>query len=136
MYLVVAERLKQALRRAVHDRYGEELMQVAAEAPPRPALGDIAFPVALGGARGRCRGPGGDHHLRCRGFRRALRRLPATNALALSVSASSGLITGTFTHPDTGKKSNVKGVVLQQPGSLFGAGFFLSTNLSGLFLYQ
>ena len=51
MYLEVAERLKQALRGAVHDRYGVELTQIAAEAPPRPALGDIAFPVALGLAK-------------------------------------------------------------------------------------
>ncbi|NOS68618.1 MAG: hypothetical protein HOP33_01630 [Verrucomicrobia bacterium] len=64
---------------------------------------------------------------------------PATNALTLSVSASSGLITGSFTHPDTGKKVSVKGVVIQQTGGAVGfdaLGLFVSTNQTGLFRLQ
>jgi uncharacterized delta-60 repeat protein len=52
-----------------------------------------------------------------------------TNKLALTVSASSGTLAGGFTHPDTGKKSALKGVVLQKQNA--GGGFFLGTNQSG-----
>jgi len=52
-----------------------------------------------------------------------------TNRLALKVTTSSGLMSGSFTHPQTLKKSTIKGVVLQKQNA--GSGFFLGTNQSG-----
>jgi hypothetical protein len=52
---------------------------------------------------------------------------PATNGL-------SGVINGSFTHPETGRKSTLKGVILQQTTNAYG--FFLSTNESGSFILQ
>ncbi len=58
---------------------------------------------------------------------------PATNGLTLSVSGSSGLISGSFTHPDTGKKTTIKGAVFQQYTNGFhGLGLFISTNKVGM----
>jgi hypothetical protein len=52
-----------------------------------------------------------------------------TSKLALSLTTSSGLLSGSFVHPDTFKKSTIKGVVLQKQA--LGGGFFLGTNQSG-----
>jgi arginyl-tRNA synthetase len=43
----IQERLKQQVRGAALDLFGVELEQVNAETPPRPDLGDLAFPVAF-----------------------------------------------------------------------------------------
>ncbi len=55
--------------------------------------------------------------------------LPNTNKLALTLTSSSGLLGGSFVHPDTLKKSTLKGVVLQK--QQIGGGYFLGTNQSG-----
>lgn len=55
--------------------------------------------------------------------------LPNTNKLALTLTTSSGLIGGSFVHPDTRKKSALKGVILQK--QQIGGGYFLGTNQSG-----
>jgi Immunoglobulin domain/Divergent InlB B-repeat domain/Bacterial Ig domain len=52
-----------------------------------------------------------------------------TQKLALTLSTSSGLISGSFINPQTLKKSSIKGVILQKQNA--GAGFFLGTNQSG-----
>jgi arginyl-tRNA synthetase len=41
------ERLKQLVRTAALEHFGIELDQVSGEVPPRPELGDLAFPVAF-----------------------------------------------------------------------------------------
>ena len=51
------------------------------------------------------------------------------NSLALSLKVSSGMLSGSFLHPDTLKKSAIKGVILQKQQN--GGGFFLGTNHSG-----
>lgn len=56
-----------------------------------------------------------------------------TNKLALKLTSSSGLIGGSFIHPQTLKKSTIKGVVLQRQD--VGSGFFLGTNQSGSFIF-
>jgi hypothetical protein len=56
---------------------------------------------------------------------------PGVSRLTLSVVPSSGLISGTFLDPSTGLATPISGVVLQQQTNA--AGFFLSTNASGLF---
>jgi arginyl-tRNA synthetase len=43
----IQERLKQAVRAAALELFGIELDQLNAESPPRPELGDVAFPVAF-----------------------------------------------------------------------------------------
>lgn len=43
----IQDRLKQQVRGAALDLFGIELEQVGAETPPRPELGDLAFPVAF-----------------------------------------------------------------------------------------
>jgi len=43
----IQDRLKQQVRSAALDLFGIELKQVNAETPPRPELGDVAFPVAF-----------------------------------------------------------------------------------------
>jgi hypothetical protein len=52
-----------------------------------------------------------------------------TNHLAISLSTSSGLISGSFINPQTLKKSLIKGALLQKQN--FGSGYFLGTNQSG-----
>ena len=43
----IQDRLKQQVRAAALELFGIELAQVSAETPPRPELGDVAFPVAF-----------------------------------------------------------------------------------------
>ena len=52
-----------------------------------------------------------------------------TNKLAITLSTSSGLISGSFINPQTLKKSVIKGALLQRQN--FGNGYFLGTNQSG-----
>lgn len=54
---------------------------------------------------------------------------PNANKLALKLTSSSGLVSGSFVHPDTLKKSAIKGIILQK--QQVGGGFFLGTNQSG-----
>ena len=49
--------------------------------------------------------------------------------LTLTVTPNTGLFTGSFVNPENSKKVSINGVVLQKQN--LGAGFFLSTNLSG-----
>jgi len=56
-----------------------------------------------------------------------------TNKLAITLSTSSGLISGSFTNPQTLKKSVIKGAVLQRQN--LGSGYFLGTNQSGSFFF-
>jgi hypothetical protein len=51
--------------------------------------------------------------------------------LTLSVAPGTGVISGTFLDPLTRLTTTIKGAVLQQQG--YAAGFFLSTNATGLF---
>src|SRR5215475_10810419 len=41
------QKLKDRIRLAARETFGVELQQVSAEAPPRPELGDLAFPVSF-----------------------------------------------------------------------------------------
>ena len=41
------QKLKNRIRAAAHDTFGVELQTFAAEVPPRPDLGDLAFPVSF-----------------------------------------------------------------------------------------
>src|ERR1051325_335121 len=41
------QKLKDCIRSAARETFGVELQQLAAEAPPRPELGDLAFPVSF-----------------------------------------------------------------------------------------
>lgn len=41
------QKLKDRIRSAAQELFGVELQQLAAEAPPRPELGDLAFPVSF-----------------------------------------------------------------------------------------
>jgi hypothetical protein len=52
-----------------------------------------------------------------------------TNRLAIKLSASSGLMSGSFVHPQTLRTSPIRGVVLQKQNTA--TGFFLGTNESG-----
>ena len=52
-----------------------------------------------------------------------------TNKLAITLSTSSGLMSGSFVNPETLKKSVIKGTLLQRQN--FGSGYFLGTNQSG-----
>ena len=52
-----------------------------------------------------------------------------TNKLAITLSTSSGLMSGSFVNPETLKKSVVKGTLLQRQN--LGSGYFLGTNQSG-----
>jgi hypothetical protein len=56
---------------------------------------------------------------------------PGISRLILSVAPSTGLISGTYLDPATGLSTPISGVVLQQQTNA--AGFFLSTNATGLF---
>jgi len=51
------------------------------------------------------------------------------NKVALSITTSSGLLSGSFINPQTLKKTTIKGAVLQKQD--LGGGFFLGTNQSG-----
>ncbi len=54
--------------------------------------------------------------------------------LTLSLSPSTGVLTGSFVDPQTHVKVAIKGVILQQQNSA--AGFFVSTNATGTVLIQ
>lgn len=54
---------------------------------------------------------------------------PNPQKLSLTLAVSSGALRGNFTHPQTGKSTPVKGVLLQKQN--VGAGFFPGTNQSG-----
>src|SRR3569832_81149 len=41
------QKLKDRIRTTARELFGVELQQVAAEVPPRPDLGDLAFPVSF-----------------------------------------------------------------------------------------
>jgi hypothetical protein len=56
---------------------------------------------------------------------------PAADKLKLSLGLSTGMISGSFIHPATGKVVSVWGVLLQPQDC--GVGFFLGTTESGLF---
>jgi len=43
----IQDRLKQQVRATALELFGIELEQVSAETPPRPELGDLAFPVSF-----------------------------------------------------------------------------------------
>lgn len=60
--------------------------------------------------------------------------ITGTNDLRISVNAPSGLLNGSFFHPDARKATQVKGVVLQQQNNA--RGFFLGPNESGAFLLE
>lgn len=63
------------------------------------------------------------------GFNKVTLLSAGTNKLAITLSTSSGLISGSFVNPQTLKKSVIKGVLLQKQN--FGSGYFLGTNQSG-----
>ncbi len=60
--------------------------------------------------------------------------ITGTNRLTVSISRTTGLLTGSFLHPDTRKPTQIKGVVLQQQNNA--RGFFLGTNQSGAVLLE
>src|SRR5689334_24519570 len=41
------QRLKDRIRAAARETFGVEVQQLAAEVPPRPELGDLAFPISF-----------------------------------------------------------------------------------------
>ena len=41
------QKLRERIRSAAKEMFGVEVQQLAAEAPPRPELGDLAFPVSF-----------------------------------------------------------------------------------------
>jgi arginyl-tRNA synthetase len=45
--ITIQDKLKQQVREAALELFGVELGQLSAEAPPRPELGDLAFPVSF-----------------------------------------------------------------------------------------
>jgi hypothetical protein len=56
-----------------------------------------------------------------------------TNALTLTISTSTGVITGTFLNPTNVHKTNtIHGVLLQNQTNA--AGYFLGTNQNGAFM--
>jgi hypothetical protein len=58
---------------------------------------------------------------------------PTNQTVKLSLTAKSGLLSGTFKHPDnTNKVTTIKGAVLQE--QKVGGGFFVGTNQGGLML--
>ena len=54
---------------------------------------------------------------------------PQLPRLALSITASTGRITGSFTHPVTKAVSRINGIILQDRNA--GTGFFLGGSASG-----
>ncbi len=57
-----------------------------------------------------------------------------TNHVTLTLNRTSGLVSGSFIHPDLHRTITLTGVVLQQQN--IGSGFFLGTNQSGSFSVQ
>ncbi len=57
--------------------------------------------------------------------------LSGTNGIKLTLLSASGLVNGTFIHPQTRLTTAIKGIVLQNSNSI--QGFFLGTNQSGRF---
>ena len=57
---------------------------------------------------------------------------PAADKLSLKLSGKTGLITGSFIHPSTGKATKLRGAVLQK--QQLGAGFFLEEEAGSLTL--
>jgi hypothetical protein len=57
---------------------------------------------------------------------------PEISNLTLSVSPATGVATGNFVDPATGRVTVIKGVILQQQTN--GGGFFIATNAVGKFL--
>ncbi len=53
----------------------------------------------------------------------------SADRLSLSVAVKTGMFTGSFVHPDTGRSIRFQGVLLQQQN--FGTGFFLDDGVSG-----
>jgi hypothetical protein len=52
----------------------------------------------------------------------------------LTISKSTGVISGTFANPSDSKQTiKVNGVILQLPGQTNAQGYFLGTNQSGVF---
>src|SRR5215204_1525951 len=45
--LDLQQKLKERIRSAARETFGVEVQQLAAEVPPRPELGDLAFPVSF-----------------------------------------------------------------------------------------
>src|SRR5215204_7786964 len=45
--LDLQQKLKERIRSAARETFGVEVQQIAAEVPPRPDLGDLAFPVSF-----------------------------------------------------------------------------------------
>ncbi len=61
-------------------------------------------------------------------------KLDATNKLTLTITKSTGLISGSFANPADPKDTiKVSGVVLERPGQTNVQGYFLGTNQSGTF---
>jgi hypothetical protein len=60
--------------------------------------------------------------------------ITSTNKATLSIALASGLLSGSFVNPDTGKSSSMKGALLQK--QQWGAGVFLGTNQTGFFMIQ
>ncbi len=58
--------------------------------------------------------------------------LPNTNSLVVTITSSSGAVTGGFVNPQTKARMSMRGVVLQKQNGIYG--FFQGTNQSGLFL--
>ena len=55
--------------------------------------------------------------------------ITGTNGLKLTLTPASGLISGSFTHPESKVVTLIKAVVQQGPTNI--QGFFLGTNVSG-----
>ncbi|HEX5889863.1 MAG TPA: hypothetical protein VFY61_14240, partial [Pyrinomonadaceae bacterium] len=45
--LNLQQQLKERIRTAAHEMFGVEVQQLNADTPPRPELGDLAFPVCF-----------------------------------------------------------------------------------------
>jgi hypothetical protein len=57
-----------------------------------------------------------------------------SNNLSISISLPTGLLNGSFVHPDTKAKTSIKGVVLQEQNNA--RGFFLGTSQSGAVILE
>jgi hypothetical protein len=62
-------------------------------------------------------------------FNKVIPAPPNPQKLVLTISASSGLFSGSFLNPQTLRSSPIRGVLLQKQNA--GAGYFLGTNQSG-----
>jgi hypothetical protein len=57
-----------------------------------------------------------------------------TNKLVLTITKTTGLVSGSFVNPSNSKQTiKVNGVILQKPGQTNVQGYFLGTNQSGTF---